>query len=104
MGILIKGEITITKGFQIWKDMVYAEDGKLKEHGIKFLFAGTQKDDPTKLHVVMQFPYMEAVQAFRDDDELTERRREAGAVIESAVMTPISDECFINYPDAPIKH
>ena len=104
MGTLIKWEITITKGLQTWKDMVYAEDGKLKEHGIKFLFAGTQKDDPTKLHVVMQFPNMEAVQAFRDDDELTERRREAGAVIESAVMTPISDDCFINYPDAPIKH
>ena len=84
--------------------MVYAEDEKLKGYGINFLFAGTQKDDPTKLHVVMQFPNMEAVQAFRDDDELTERRREAGAVIESAVMTPISDECFINYPDAPIKH
>ena len=41
MGILIKGEITITKGFQTWKDMVYAEDEKLKEYGIKFLFAGT---------------------------------------------------------------
>ena len=104
MGILIKGEITITKGFQTWKDMVYAEDEKLKEHGIKFLFAGTQKDDPTKLHVVMQFPNIEAVQAFRDDDELTERRREAGAVIESAVMNTISDEYFTNYPDAPIKH
>ena len=104
MGILKKGEITITKGFQTWKDMVYAEDEKLKEHGIKFLFAGTQKDDPTKLHVVMQFPNIEAVQAFRDDDELTERRREAGAVIESAVMNTISDEYFTNYPDAPIKH
>ena len=104
MGILIKGEITITKGFQTWKDMVYAEDGKLKEHGIKFLFAGTQKDDPTKLHVVMQFPNMEAVQAFRDDDELTEQRREACAVIESTITTPISDECFTNYPDAPIKY
>ena len=104
MGILIKGEITITKAFQTWKDMVYAEDEKLKEHGIKFLFAGTQKDDPTKLHVVMQFPNIEAVQAFRDDDELTERRREAGAVIESAVMNTISDQYFTNYPDAPIKH
>ena len=36
MGILVKGEITITKGFKTWKEMVYAQDGKLKEHGIKF--------------------------------------------------------------------
>ena len=56
IGIIFKGEITITKRFQIWKDIVYAQDGKLKEHGIKFSFAGNQKDDPTKLHVVKQFP------------------------------------------------
>ena len=55
IGIIVKGEITITKGFQIWKDMVCAQDVKLKEHGIKFLFAG-KKNDPTKLHVVKQFP------------------------------------------------
>ena len=64
MGILVKGEITITKGFKTWKEMVYAQDGKLKEHGIKFIFAGTQKDDPSKLHTVMQFPNMEALQAW----------------------------------------
>ena len=104
MGILVKGEITITKGFKTWKAMVYAQDGKLKKHGIKIIFAGTQKDDPTKLHVVMQFPDMEALQAFRDDKELTEKRREAGVVIESSVMIPISEEYFTNYPDAYTKH
>ena len=50
------------------------------------------------------FPNMEAIQAFRDDDELTEKRREAGAVTESGVMTPISDDYFTNYPDAYIKN
>ena len=103
MEITVKGEITITKGFQTWKDMVYAQDGKLKEHGIKFLLAGTQKNDLTKLHVVMQSYSMEAVQAFRDDEELTERIREAGAIKESGIMTPISDEYFTNYPDAHMK-
>ena len=104
MAILIKGEIKITKGFKTWKEMVYAQDEKLKEHGIKFIFAGTQKDDPSKLHTVMQFPNMEALQAFKDDKQLTEKRREAGAVIESAVMTPISGEYLTNYPDAYTKH
>jgi hypothetical protein len=52
----------------------------------------------------MMFPSMEAIQAFRDDEELTEMRREAGAVIESNVMTPISDDYFTNYPDAFIKN
>ena len=52
----------------------------------------------------MQFPNMEALQAFRDDKQLTEKRREAGAVIESAIMIPISNEYFTNYPDAFSTH
>ena len=104
MAILVKGQITITKGFDTWQKMVYEQDGKLEEHGIKFLFAGTEKENPDQLHVVMMFPNMEALQAFGADEELTEKRREAGAVIESAVMTPISDDYFTNYPDAFIKN
>ena len=34
MAILVKGEMTITKGFKTWKEMVSGHDGKLKEHGI----------------------------------------------------------------------
>ncbi len=83
--------------------MVFAQDPKLKEHGIQFLFAGTQRDDPTKHHIVMKFPNIEEVQAFREDKELTEARREAGAVIESGVMTPISNEYLTNYPHAHTK-
>jgi uncharacterized protein (DUF1330 family) len=104
MAIIVKGQITITKGFDAWQKMVYQQDGKLEEHGIKFLFAGTEKENPDQLHVIMMFPSMEAIQAFRDDAELTEIRREAGAVIESNVMTPISDDYFTNYPDAFIKN
>ena len=40
MAILVKGQITITKGFDTWQKMVYEQDAKLEEHGIKFLFAG----------------------------------------------------------------
>ena len=104
MAILVKGQITITKGFDTWLKMVYEHDGKLEEHVIKFLFAGTEKENPDQLHVVMMFPNMEALQAFGADEELTEKRREAGAVIERAVMTPISADYFTNYPDAFIKN
>ena len=104
MAILVKGQITITKGFDTWQKMVYEQDGKLEEHGIKFLFAGTEKENPDQLHVVMMFPNMEALQAFGADEELTEKRKEAGAVIESAVMTPISGDYFTNYPNAFIKN
>ena len=52
----------------------------------------------------MMFPSMKALQAFGANEELTEIRRQAGAVIESGKMTPISEDYFANYPDAFMKH
>ena len=42
--------------------------------------------------------------AFGADKKLTDTRRESGEVVESGVMTPISDEFFTNYPDAFVQH
>ena len=45
MAIITKSEITITKGFDTWQEMVYSIEDKLTEMGISFLFAGTEKDE-----------------------------------------------------------
>ena len=99
MALLVKGEITITKGWDTWKNMVAESKDKMEEYGISFIFAGTQMDDETKLHVLMKFDSMEALEKFRNDDELTERRRQAGAVIESGIQTPISSDYMTNFPN-----
>ena len=104
MSIIVKSQIKITKGFDTGKAMVKSQEDRINEMGIKFLFAGTEKDDPTQLHAIMMFPSMEVLQAFGADEELTEIRRQGGAVIETGVMTPISEDYFTNYPDAFIKH
>ncbi len=44
------------------------------------------------------------MQAIGADKEFTETRKQAGAVIESVVMTPISDEFFTNHPDTFMQH
>ena len=44
-------------------------------------FCGTEKDDPTQLHVIMLFPSMEVLKAFGANEELMEIRKQAGAVI-----------------------
>ena len=42
---------------------------------------------------------LEALQAFDANEELTEERRQAGAVIESGVMTMMADDEFLtNFP------
>ena len=104
MAVIVKGEITITKGFDHWKSMVFSQKEKMAGMGMQFLFAGTEKSDPTKLHTIIKFKSIGAMQAFGADKELTETRRQAGAVIESGVMTLISDDFFTNYPDAFMQH
>ncbi|MDB9890367.1 hypothetical protein OAD74_03145 [Alphaproteobacteria bacterium] len=104
MAVIVKGEITITKGFDHWKSMVFSQKEKMAGMGMQFLFAGTEKNDPTKLFTIIKFDSVETMQAFGADEELTEIRKQAGAVIESGVMTPISDEFFTNYPEAFIQH
>ena len=100
MAIIVKGEITITKGFDTWKAMVKKNQTRMSDMGMVMLFAGVQKDDPTKLHAIMKFPDMAAFQAFGSNEELTKERSEAGAVVESGVMTMISDdEFFTNFPE-----
>ena len=105
MAVIVKSEITITKGFETWKAMVKKNQGQMKEMGMVMLFAGVQKDDPTKLHAILKFPNIETLQAFGANAELTEERRQAGAVIESAVMTIISEEEYLtNFPEPFVKN
>ena len=76
----------------------------MDEMGMVMLFAGVQKDDPTKLHAIMKFRDMEAFQAFGSNEELTKERQKAGAVVESGVMTMIAeDDFFTNFPEPFLK-
>ena len=52
----------------------------------------------------MMFSNMAVLQVFGSDDELTEIRRQEGAVIDGGDMTPTSNNYFTNYPDAFIQH
>ena len=51
--MLVVTTIRLSKGFQAWKDMVHSVGDKMKEHGMTFVFAGTQKDDDNMLHTVI---------------------------------------------------
>ena len=65
--------------------------------GMKVLFAATEANDDTKLHVIIQFPDMETAKTFSTREDVTEKRREAGVLIETTVMTPLA-EPMVNIP------
>jgi uncharacterized protein (DUF1330 family) len=96
--MIMKMSVDLSKGFATWKAMVHSNPQKMKEHGFRIIFAGTEADDDSKLHVIIEFESPESLQAFQNDAELTQARIDAGAVLESAVATPMSDDSFSNFP------
>ena len=96
--MLVLGQIKLIKDFQEWKKMVLENSDKLKEYGMTFIFAGTQANDETILNTVMHFQSKEHLQKFQSDEELTKRRAQV-VDVNSAVMTPISDTAFTNFPE-----
>ena len=96
--MLVLRQIKLIKDFQECKKMVQENSDKLKEYGMTFIFAGTQANDNTILNTVMHFQSKEHLQKFQSDEELTKRRAQV-VDVDSAVMTPISDTAFTNYPE-----
>lgn len=92
--MLVKMEIELAKGFAPWKEMFIKNENRLNAHGGKLVFAGTPSDNDNKLTVIMDFESMEALKNFGGDKELTKTRVEAGALLETSVMTIMNDESF----------
>ena len=95
--MLVLGQIKLIKDFQEWKKMVQDSSDKLKEYGMTFRLAGVQANDNTILNTIIHFESKEHFQKFQYDEELTKRRAEV-VDVNSAVMTPISDTAFTNFP------
>ena len=77
--------------------MLHENADKLKEHGIIGIFAGTEKNNDNKLIVIMDFAIQEGMMSFKNDEELTQRRVDAGAMGETTTMTPMTGEAVINF-------
>lgn len=92
--MLVKMEIELAKGFAPWKEMFIKNENRLNAHGGKLVFAGTPSDNDNKLTVIMDFESMESLKNFGGDEELTKTRVEAGALLETSVMTIMNDESF----------
>ena len=87
-------EIELAKGFAPWKEMFIKNEHRLNAHGGKLVFAGTPSDNDNKLTVIMDFESMKSLKNFGGDEELTKTRVEAGALLETSVMTIMNNESF----------
>ena len=87
----IQASVTITKGFQVWKDMIDGMSEEMAQAGMKLIFAAVEANDDTKLHVITEFKSMDVAKEFMARPEIEERRRNSGVLTETTVMIPLGE-------------
>ena len=60
----------------------------------RLIFAGTENDDDSKLTVILDFDSLEAMKAFGGHEELKAKRAAAGALLDTTVITVMSEGSF----------
>ena len=76
--------------------MFIKNEHKLNAHGGRLVFAGTEKENDNKLTIIMDFDSPDALKSFASDEELTKIRTDAGAMLETGMVTMMSSESFTN--------
>jgi len=83
--------------FAKWKAMVHNNSEKIKKYGMTFLYAGTEKDNDTKITTIIRFDSMDGFEAFKADEQLKKERAAAGVVLEKSVATPMREDILAKY-------
>jgi len=83
--------------FAKWKAMVHSNSEKIKKYGMTFLYAGTEKENDSKITTIIRFDTMDGFNEFKADEQLQKERAAAGVVLEKSVATPMSDELLEQY-------
>jgi hypothetical protein len=89
----------LTKGFTFWKEMVMESGTIMKEHGIKVIYAGPDKEDNNSMTAVLYFATTEAMQNFGKNEELLKLRDELGVLLDTVVVVPLSEDTLLNFPE-----
>ena len=84
--------------FAKWKAMVHSNSEKIKKYGMTFLYAGTEKDNDSKITTIIRFDTMDGLKAFKADEELhKERYNGHGVVLEKSVTTLMGEDLLEQY-------
>ena len=78
--------------------MAEANADKIKGFNGKILYAGSHAEDDNSMVVIMHYESKEGLMAFKNDEELTKARQEAGALTETTVLTILSDDALMDFP------
>ena len=93
--MMVKLTQDLARGLGSWKDMYHENQAVLNALGARLIFAGTENDDDSKLTVIIDFDSLEAMKAFGGHEELKAKRAAAGALLDTTVITVMSEGSFV---------
>ena len=70
---------------------------QIKKYGMTFLYAGTEKDNDSKITTIIRFDTMNGLKAFKADEELNKERAAAGVILEKSVTTIMGEDLLVQY-------
>ena len=92
--MIVKLTQKLERGFGPWKQMFFDNEAELNKIGGSLIFAGTDNDDDNMLTVILHFKSPEALKAFAGHEDLKAKRAEAGALLETTVVTVMCPDAF----------
>ena len=95
--MIVKLETKLERGFAPWKSMLKENSAKLKEHEMTIIYAGTAKDDDNSMTVIIDFASEEGMKNFATDEDSKAKRVAAGVLLDTVVMTPMTDFSVTNF-------
>lgn len=87
----IVGNFEIKKSYEHWKSVFDAHESQRSKAGIETIFVGRELDNSQKIHVLFEVESVQAMQEFMQSPENAPVIEEAGHLVETTVMIPISD-------------
>ena len=82
--------VEITKGWETWNKMAVEMNPEMESEGMKFIFKGCDMDEK-KVYMILEFESMEKGGEWLTRPDILQKRIDAGADVESTVITPLKD-------------
>jgi len=89
--IKIVGNFEINKKYEHWKSVFDAHESQRSKAGIATIFVGRKLHNSQKVHILFEVESIQEMQEFMQSPENAPVIKEAGHLVETTVMIPISD-------------
>ena len=81
----------LTRGYEHWKLGFDDLGPEMRAVGMKVIYRACEADNENKVHMILEMPSIETAQKLSENEDIQQKRIEAGVIIDSQVIIPLAD-------------